>query len=203
MEAAAILLVGSAAALKAAAPGPCILVAASRSMTEGLVQGLRVASGAVVANGLLLGLAVAALSGSIAVSGAAQGALRLAGLGLLVAFGLSMLRARPVPAAGPPAQGRLRLGAFALGLALGLTSPLNLVFALAVVPQFVDLGQIDAAGLATLAVAVLIGGALPLVGACLCAARLVTTGLRHTRVVTRLCGVALLGFAGIAAAGFP
>ncbi len=203
MDPAAIILLGGAAAANSVVPGPCILVAASRAAIGGLARGLRVTFGIALSDVLLLGTAWAMILGLMTLSAAAEHSLRWAGLCLLALMGIAMLRARPTRAAAAPTQGRLHLGDVTLGLALGLTSPLNLLFMLALLPQFIDLGRIDLACIAAATAAVLIGGALPLVGACLCAARLVTTGLRHTRVVTRLCGVALLGFAGIAAAGLP
>lgn len=203
MDPAAIVLLAGAAAAKAAAPGPCILVAASRSASSGVASGLCIAGGAVLSNALLLGIAWLALAGMLAVTAGAADLLRSVGIVLLLILAVSMLWARPLTVQRPPVQGRLRLGDGALGLALGLTNPMNLIFVFALLPQFVELSRFDTACIASATAAVLIGGAVPLIGACVFASALLRPGARQVRAVTRLCGVALLGFAGLAVVGMP
>jgi threonine/homoserine/homoserine lactone efflux protein len=203
MEWSAFFALVGASLASSAAPGPVILTVISRSVTHGQGSGLQVALGYVLAKAMLLGLAAAILGGVLSISDGMFDGVRLVGLLLLVGLAVLMLRADPLAAGLQPVQGRIRLGEVATGLALGVTSPYVLVFVVALLPQFLDLTQIDAAEWAMAAAAVLIGAALPMVTAALCATKLLRPSLRQARIVARSCGVALLGFAGLAVVAAP
>ncbi len=207
MDALLVLGLAGAAAVSAATPGPCLLVVSSRAATEGLGSGLRVTVGLVLSKAILLLAASTMILGALTLSDGAAQALRLGGLAVLVGLALTMLAARPLPLAAPgagvPALGRLRLGDGALGLALGLSSPLNLLFIFALLPQFIDLGQPGLGCLLLASAAVLLGGALPFVAACLLASRLLLRRPETVRGITRACGAMLLGVAGLALVTTP
>ena len=201
----------AAAAANSAVPGPCLLVASSRAATEGAGSGLRVTLGVALSDAVLLAASWAMILGALTLSDGAAEVLRLGGLAVLVALALVMLSVRPGQVAGPvvgpvaggPALGRLRLGDGALGFALGLSSPLNLLFMFALLPQFVDLARPGPGCVLMASAAVLLGGALPLVLACLLASRVRLRRPETACRVTRACGAALLGIAGLALLAAP
>ena len=195
-------LVG-AAAVNSAAPGPCILVTVTRAAAHGIRSGLRVTMGILLSIVLLLTVAWSMILGISSVPGEALQILRSGGLLLLVGLALLMLRAEPLAPRVEPVQGRHRFGDGAMGLAAGLSSPFNLLFIFALLPQFVDLAQLDAAAITLATTAVLIGSALPYLGACAFASALLQPSLRQARIVTRGCGIALLGFAALALVSAP
>jgi threonine/homoserine/homoserine lactone efflux protein len=198
----ALGLAGAAAA-SSAAPGPCILLACCRSATDGLLSGLRVTLGIAASKILLLACSWGVILGMVGVGEAAQNAFRLGGIALLAGVAVTMLAAQPVPLTGALAVGKWRLGDGALGLAVGLSSPLNLLFILALLPQFVDLAQLEL-GMAVLAsAAVLLGGILPLLAACMFSAQLLAARPEIMRHALRLCGGAILGFAAFAMVAGP
>jgi threonine/homoserine/homoserine lactone efflux protein len=98
-------------------------------------------------------------------------------------------------------RGGWRLGDGALGLVVGLSSPLNLIFILALLPQFVGLGRLDAGSVALASAAMLLGGVLPLIAASIFSAHMLGTRPEAMRHLTRLCGGAILCFAGLAMMG--
>ncbi len=195
-----VALVGAAAA-NSAAPGPCILVASSRAAMNGLQSGLQVTLGIAASKVFLLVVSWTMIMGIVSLTGEAREALRIAGLAVLVMLAMTMITVQS--SARAPVIGRLRLGDASLGLALGLSSPLNLLFMFALLPQFVDVERLDAASIAIASAAVLLGGALPIAAACVFSARVLKTSPQMVRLINRLCGVALLGFAGLAAVAGP
>jgi threonine/homoserine/homoserine lactone efflux protein len=201
MDAMMMLALAGAAAANSAAPGPAILIAASRAATDGLTAGLRFTFGIAVADVLLIAASWAMIAGAMSLSDVALEALRLGGLALLTGLGVAMLAGPAGAAGGLPSLGRLRAGDGVLGLALGLSSPMNLLFMFALLPQFVDAERLDATSVALASGVVLIGGLGPFLAACILSARVLRTGPRMARRITRGCGAALLGLAGLALIG--
>jgi homoserine/homoserine lactone efflux protein len=197
MDTLALFALFAAAAANSAVPGPCIVLALSRSAVEGIAAGLRVTLGIALADLTLLAVAWAAIFGAITLSASFFAALKTAGIFAIALIALAMLRGTP-QAAGA-SHPRLRLGHVATGLGLGLASPLNLVFMLALLPQFLDIDRATTQNAALVTAVVLLGGALPLAAASALGAR----ALRHApgggRLIGRAGGIALLGFAGLAA----
>ncbi len=203
MDPVAALGLGVAAAASSAAPGPCILLAGWRSATDGLPSGLRVTLGIAASKVLLLACSWGAILGMVSVDESAQHAFRLGGIALLSALALPMLAADPVPQAGVRNFRRWRMNDGTLGFVVGLSSPMNLIFILALLPQFVDLARPETRILAMASAAVLIGGVLPLIAACVFAARVRNTRPETMRHLSRLCGAAILCFAGLALVAGP
>lgn len=188
-----------AAAAAAAAPGPCILVVASRAATGGLERGLRVTLGIMGSSALLLAAAWAMILGLLALSDAVFEMLRIAGLGIILVFAVAMLRATPGTG---PARVPLRINDVGTGLLLGLSNPLQLLFMFALLPQFVPVAQADAPAVAIATGAVLMGIAVPMVMAAAAAGALLGPLLQRSHLVTRACGAALVGIAVLAALGW-
>ena len=203
MEMIAIVGLAGAAAANSAVPGPCILVTVTRAATRGIRSGLGVTLGILLSLVVLLAVAWSMVLGLSSLSGEAIEVLRVGGLLLLVGLALLMLRARPVAVRVDPAQRQRRLGDCAIGVAVGLSSPFNLLFIFALLPQFVDVPRLDATALVLATTAVLIGSTLPYLGACTFASALLRPSVRQAQFVTRGCGVALLGFAALAVVSVP
>ena len=192
-----------AAAASSAAPGPCILLASWRSATDGLVSGLRVTLGIAASKVMLLACSWSVIFGMLTVSEAAQDAFRWGGIALLLGLALMMLADRPAALAGARRPGRWHLGDSGLGLWVGLSSPMNVIFILALLPQFVELERLSASMVAQASAAVLVGGVTPLVVACLFSTRVLCSRPLALRYLTRLCGGAILCFAGLALVAGP
>lgn len=156
----AIMALGlaGAAAANSAAPGPCIVVTCSRAATEGLWSGLRVSLGSAKSLSILLGVTWAMIFGVWSISDETWQALQIAGLGMLA---LSMFATRSGADTSAPVIARLWTSEWAIGLIVGLSSPWNLMFMFALLPQFVNVGSLDIGCAAIATAAVLPGGMLP------------------------------------------
>ena len=132
METPALLLLFAASFVNAIAPGPVVVLTFGRAARSGLRAGTTVSLGVLLADLLLVALALGVALGAFALSASGFAAMKWLGIAVLFALALSCVRAadRPPGAAAPPVR---RDGV--AGLMLGLTSPYNLVFYLALLPQ--------------------------------------------------------------------
>jgi homoserine/homoserine lactone efflux protein len=197
METIALFALFAAAAANSAVPGPCIVLTLSRSAVEGLGAGLRVTFGIALADLTLLAVAWAASFGAMTLSEPFFGALKSAGIVAIGLIALAMLR--DTRQARATDRRRRTLGDVAGGLGLGLASPLNLIFMLALLPQFLDIGRATVQTAALVTATVLIGGAMPLAAASALGARALRLPSDRSRSISRAGGATLLGFAGLAA----
>ena len=188
-----------AALVKAAIPGPVLLLVLARAAQGGLSVGAAAALGAILAVALLFALGAGTLVGVLSIGETAFAAMKLAGIATITIFGLRMLATTSSTLVGEAALGgnNGRVAGFAAGLALGLTSPFNLIFFLALLPQFVDPTSLTMNCLVLACGLALLASAVPLaVVSCL--------GAAHSRLapqaapwVVRGGGVAMIGFAGL------
>ena len=187
-----------------------MMLAVGRSAARGIGAGVQVSLGMVLATLLVIALVWAVMAGAVIVSDAGLEVLRVAGILVLFALSLALLLgaraesvARPGLLAGRLAAGRLRgrlVGDVAAGLATGLSSPVHLVFLLALLPQFVDLSRAGPGELLVITGGILVITAIPMLIASALGARTGRLGHGWARRVTRASGVALLGFAALSAA---
>lgn len=195
----------AAAALNAVVPGPGMVLAVSRSAAAGSSAGLWITLGMLLATLILMFVTWAVLFGVFSLSVVLFDYLELAGLALLAAIAVLLLRAGPVPLtiAPPLAQpsGRRALGDLAGGLATGLSSPVHLLFLLAMLPQFVDIGRIETADVVLVTLGILLITAVPMVGVSFLAAGAGRLLPRYHRWISRVGGLAILGFAATIATG--
>ncbi len=138
MSSFAILTLSIAAFVNAALPGPCVLLTFSRSARSGARAGLTVTAGILAADVLLVGAAVAATLGVVAIKPEAFPAMKWAGIACLVGIAILTLRAARRPR-GPVAATVARDGI--AGFMVGASSPYNLVFYLALFPQVVPMND--------------------------------------------------------------
>ena len=213
MSVAALLALYAAAAVNAVVPGPGMMLAVGRSAARGFGAGAQVSLGMALATLLLMAVVWAMMAGAVVLSPDGITVLRAVGVAVLVGLALVMLFgapaevvARPGLMAGRLAAGRLgagHLGDVAGGLATGLSSPVHLVFLLALLPQFVDLAAAGPRDLFAVAAGVLVITTVPMLLASALGAHSGRLGLGWSRHVTRASGVALLGFAGLALGHAP
>lgn len=209
MDAASLTPLFLAASLNAVVPGPGMMLAVGRSAAFGFCAGVAVSLGMALATLIVIALVWAVMAGAVIVSDGLLEILRHAGVAVL--FGLAILLllgttaetvARPGLMAGRLAKARLgcgRIGDVAGGLATGLSSPVHLVFLLALLPQFVDFSRIGHGELLVISAGILLFTTIPMLIASAVGAETgrIGPGLAHR--VTRGSGVALLGFASFVA----
>jgi threonine/homoserine/homoserine lactone efflux protein len=160
--------IASASAINSAMPGPCIALTIGRSAGGGLRAGLSVTLGVLAANFMLASLALSAMLGILSVSEHAFTAMRWCGAGVLIAIAVPKLVGLRSPSIGIcPATGGAPSHDLAAGLMIGLSSPFNLVFLLALLPQLVPSHLLDATAVALVAAAVVVGAAASQIGATL------------------------------------
>ena len=205
MNDAALFALFAAAAINAVIPGPGMLLAIGRSAAAGLGAGLWITSGMLLATLLMLVATWAVLLGTLTVSVALFDSLRVVGIFVLAGIAILLLRAGPAPlpetAAVPERPRQGCLGDLAGGLATGLSSPVHLLFLLAVVPQFVDVGRTGVPDMLVVTLGILVITAVPMLAVSWLAAgsgRLLELR-RHW--LSRAGGMAILGFAAIGALG--
>jgi threonine/homoserine/homoserine lactone efflux protein len=193
MDPSALLFLMTASAINTALPGPGIILTFTRS-SRGLAAGAAVSAGLLLSGLLLATAAVLILAGLMVISPDALAALRWIGFAVILWIALRLVLAPAAVAATGP--GQASAGDLLAGFAIGITSPFNLVFLLAILPQFAPerLGVASAAALVTayLAGKVAVLTAVSVLGA---AAGHAVLGGRRARLFQRLAGAALAGFA--------
>ncbi|MEV6282715.1 LysE family translocator [Kribbella sp. NPDC051770] len=181
-----------------AVPGPDFVLVV-QSATGGIQRGLRTAAGIVAGLCLHATLAIAGLATLLASLPDALIWLRLAGSGVLIWFGLSMLRAWRTAqhqASGVRADPR----EFLRGFLTNATNPKALLFFAAILPQFIGTGPGSGIRTAELAATVVIGSALWWIGTVVLVQLLgLGRSPRADRLVTLIGGVTLVAIALILA----
>jgi threonine/homoserine/homoserine lactone efflux protein len=201
MDTAAFLILMTASAVNMALPGPAILLTFTRATCRGLAAGAWVSAGILLSSLALATAALLILAGLMEVSDGALSVLRWVGLGVILWIAMRLLLAPVAAAASEP--GQVRTGDFLAGFALGATSPFNLVFLLALLPQFAP-DRLSPANASAMIAAVLLGALLILAAVSLlgAAAGQAVLGRTGASVLQRLAGATLAGFA-LAAAAMP
>lgn len=187
-----------ASLVNAAIPGPSLLLVVARTARGGLRAGLDAAIGATLAVAMLLAVVIAVVFGALRVGEPAFTAMKLCGVALLTIFGVQMLRAS-IGAKNPDSV-YSRHGDLLAGFSVGVTSPFNLLFFLALIPQFIDVSTLTRQSLALVVGLVLLGSAIPVAVVALLAAWQMRLAPGGAVWVTRASGTMLLVFAALSAA---
>ena len=207
MSDAELLALFAAAAINAVVPGPGMVLAISRSAAAGSKAGAWITVGMLLATLLLILSTWAVMLGAVTLSDALFDNLGLAGIGVLAILAVVLLRAGPEPLTLPASISkwprRLGFGDLLGGLATGLSSPVHLLFLLALLPQFVDLRVADATDMALVTFGILVITAVPMLGVTILAARSKRSMRLRPHWISRIGGVAMLGFVGFTVAGLP
>ncbi len=196
MESLALSALFLAAMVNAAIPGPAVLLVVARAAEKGMHGGVLAGIGGLSAGALLLATVWAVMLGALELGPQVYEAMRWVGIAVLVVLGVHMLRAARSAGIARPRSGP---GDFAAGATLVLSNPVNLVFFLALVPQFVDPSALDARLMMVTSGLVLLGSAVPLVVAAFLGATQARLAPQRGHWVVRGGGVAMLGFAGLVA----
>lgn len=205
MTAVSLLALLAATAVNSVIPGPGLMLALGRSAARGLGAGVQVSLGMALATLMLVAVVWAVMAGALSLSESGLAVLRVLGICVLFGLALTMLIGSGVEAVAEPGlrAGRLAqgwLGDFGGGLATGLTSPVHLIFLLALLPQFVDFAAASTSDLALVTLAILVITTIPMLAVSALGARSGRLGFGWARRVTRVSGVALLGLAAFSAA---
>jgi threonine/homoserine/homoserine lactone efflux protein len=165
MELITLTAIASASALNSAMPGPCVALTVGRSARDGLRAGLSVTLGVLAANVALAALAMSIMLGVLNVSPGAFTVMKWVGAGALVALALKMLLSRPPDGNHSAATVGSPLPDLAAGTMVGLSSPFNLIFLLALLPQLVPSYALDMLGIGLVVGTVVVGAAISQLGA--------------------------------------
>lgn len=156
MEFATLGLFAAALFVNASSPGPSVAALVARVLSRGLGSVLPFLLAMWIGEALWLVAAVLGLGLIAQTFGMAFTVVKFVGIGYLLFLAWKMWRAPLEVEAGtlPERQGGLRM--FLTGMALTIGNPKIMVFYMALLPTFIDLGQVTALGLAEL-VAVALG----------------------------------------------
>jgi threonine/homoserine/homoserine lactone efflux protein len=198
MDSALLFPLFVAAAINSAIPGPVLLLVIARSAQRGLRAGLRAATGSLLAVGFLLAAVVLTMLGLLHLSEGAFVAMKIAGIGTLVVLGLRMLRAPRAEARRDVAQAGSQ--DVMAGLAVGVSSPFNLIFFLALIPQVLDPATWSPGHLALAGGVVLFGSLIPVTVAAVLSAGHAQFAPGWAPLIVRAGGAGLVGFAVLATA---
>jgi threonine/homoserine/homoserine lactone efflux protein len=186
-----------AALINAAIPGPILLLVLARAAAGGMWGGVRTASGGVVAVALLVALVWTVILGAVTLGPQIFSFMKIAGIGVLLMLGLKLLRA---PACdGCTESPALATGDMFEGLAVAMLSPFNLIFFLALLPQFVSPVTLNVDRMLLVSVVLIVASALPLAAAVLIGSWQARVAPWSTLWAVRAGGAAMLGFAGLVA----
>ncbi len=203
------VLLLAATAVNSVVPGPGMLLVVGVSAARGFGAGVWVTLGMAIGTLALLGVVWAVMAGTMVLSESGLGLLRVAGVAVLLGLALLLLLfGTPVDRVAAPGLeagrfGRRWLGDVGGGLLTALTSPVHLVFMLALLPQFVPFQDVSQAEIALITAALVVMTTTPMLAASALGAGTERLGFGWARHVQRGSGVALLAFAGVAVVAGP
>ncbi len=200
MELGTISAIAIAAAINAAMPGPVIALTVGRSARDGMKAGLNVTIGVLLANIILATSALLVMLGLFAMSDTVFTVMKWLGACALLALGIKMI----LPSAGTGEDSLVsreaRLKDCCAGLVVGMSSPYNLVFLLALLPQFVPAALLHGTGVALVVATVLVGVSVAQGGATLVGAFSGRAMSQLARPIERIGALLMIGFAVVAVA---
>lgn len=200
MESSALLSVMSATAINSAMPGPCMVLIATRAALYGRQAGLRVSLGVAAAQLTYVFVALGMLALAWAISETAHAAMRVVGATVLVALGVQMFRQAALTGDAQRMPSRRPGSDFLVGLCIGLSSPFNLIFMFAILPQFVSPQSLLRPDLGILIVGIFIATMGPMVATAWLGAGTRSFGHGYRPILSRIAASALILFAGLALA---
>jgi threonine/homoserine/homoserine lactone efflux protein len=194
-----LLLLAAASAVNAAMPGPCNLLTLSRSAAAGCAAGAAVTAGAIAATLILVSVSMMAALGALFISPTALEVLRWGGIFVLLWLAWRLLRPDTVVSPVRTRRSASPFGDVASGLLVGLSSPFNLVFFIALMPQFLPETGLGAYTATASIGAVLAGTVLSMSGVIAIGASAKEAFDARPAWIERGAGVAMILFAGMAA----
>ncbi len=200
MESAALLSVMSATAINSAMPGPCMVLIATRAALSGRPAGLRVSLGVAAAQLIYVFVALGMLVMAWAISETAHAAMRVVGATVLVVLGVQMFRQSAFTGDAQSMLPSRPGGDFLVGLCVGLSSPFNLIFMFAILPQFIAPEALLGPDLGILIAGIFVATMVPMVATAWLGAGTRTLGQRYLPLLTRIAASGLILFAGLTVA---
>ncbi|MEM7292572.1 MAG: LysE family translocator [Pseudomonadota bacterium] len=201
MNAADILTYCVAVAIATASPGPAIATVVARTLNQGLKSGFIMGLGLVTGDLVYFVFAVTGLAGVVAVMSDAFVVLKLGGAFYIIYIGVLMVWTR-ANALDDSVSGRAaNLGSgenaaavFLSGLTITLANPKTMFFFLAILPNLLDLQDVDGALFVLLGVLLFVIslGGLMCYGAVASAAGRAATGGRFAMWLNRAAGLILI-----------
>ncbi|WP_112480354.1 LysE family translocator [Vibrio variabilis] len=150
-----------ALALSAAIPGPSVLAVVSRSLSSGMAQGVLVVVGVIIADILLISLALLGLTTLASLLGEFAAILKYIGASYLIWMAWKVWHSNP----NTEQSGAEGIGSSVLtGLVMTLSNPKAILFYMGFLPAFVDLSSLTIVDSATIYVLSMfaVGGVLTL-----------------------------------------
>jgi len=200
MDGAALLSVMTATAINSAMPGPCMVLIATRAALSGRPAGLRASLGVAAAQLAYVFVALAMLALAWGISEATHTAMRVVGATILVVLGVQMLRHAALTGTERRELSPRPGSDILVGLCIGLSSPFNLIFMVAILPQFVSPEALLGRDLGILIAGILVATMGPMIVTAWLGAGTRSFGNRYVPLITRIGAFALLLFAGFAVA---
>lgn len=151
-----------AMALSAIIPGPSVLAVVSRSMSNGLKQGLLVIAGVLVADYLFITLALTGLSAVSSIMGEFASLLKYIGIAYLFWLAYSIWTSDSINDSSAEIAKGTAKSSILTGLLTTLANPKAILFYMGFFPAFIDLETLSLPGIATvIAISTLsVGGVL-------------------------------------------
>ena len=199
MDMITVSAIALASAINSAMPGPCMVLTIGRSARNGAPAGLLVTIGVAAATLILCGIALSVMLGMLAVSQSAFIAMKWIGITALIVLALRMIANRGRDKPGSSVLEAHWLRDFVAGLTVGLSSPFNLVFLLALLPQLVPAQDHDVSSIVLINAAVLAGAIVSQIGAVLIGAASGGVGHGAGSRIECLGALSMIGFAAVAA----
>ncbi|MCB1833075.1 MAG: LysE family transporter [Geminicoccaceae bacterium] len=187
-----------ASAINAAIPGPCVAMTIGTSARYGLAAGFAVSAGVIVADAILGAVALATLAGLMHMSDAAYAFMKWFGVVVLSFIGLRILLGSR---SSFDTSSTLKRSNDHLipGILVGLSSPYNLVFLLALLPGFIPGEDLTWANGMLLISMVMFGALISQIGATLIGFMSGTVFQKKARQIESAGAFCMLGFAAMAA----
>ena len=199
MDGSALFSIMTATTINSAMPGPCMILIATRAALSGRSSGLRTSLGVAAAQLTYVVMALVLLAFAWGISEVAHSAMRLAGAVVLVVLGVRMFSASGGNVE-PGAVSSRRGSDFLIGLCVGFSSPYNLIFMFAILPQFLASGVLPARDVSVLLAGIFLATMGPMCATAWLGAGTGKISRRFVPIITRTGAVALMVFAGISIA---
>ena len=186
-----------ASTINSALPGPCAALTLGSSATRGVRAGIVVSLGILSAKVLVATLAVSTMAGVVTLSEGPFVLMKWIGVAILFALAAKMLLRRPSGHDCAVQRRQRTVNDLCTGLLVGLSSPFNLVFLLALLPQMVEPADLDVFGCLAIVTAVMLGAAVSQFGLAVLGgvSGLLAGGVG--RRIEQIGALSLLGFAAL------
>ena len=195
MEILSISAIIVASAINSAMPGPCVALNLACSARSGLLAGLAVCFGTILAKIGLTIVALFVMLGALNIGETAFQTMSWIGASLLLFLSIRILTCRNFATAPTVRDHSHLFRDFSAGLCVGLCSPFNLVFLLVLLPQLTSGAVVGYGAAAVTIVAVALGAAVSSIVVSLIGAASVSSRAQWVRPLEYASAISMIGFA--------